>query len=334
MTAYTARWILGMLTVVGATASVNAHKLVTVTDPCNFTVIDTVAGTATVVGSIGSGAEDFSVAANGQIFAASDITQCFVHGGAQTLITVDPLTGAGTTIGAIGFVDVDAIAFAPDGTLYGVDSQSDSLLEIDSFTGVGTVVGPVGVPFVGGMAFSPSGILFASAIAGEPTPDPSLLITIDTTTGETTVVGSIGVSGVEGLAFAPDGRLFGISDIALGGSGHLLDIDITTGVGTPLFQVITSGRMDGLAVLPCIDQDSDGFFQLPACGTPRDCNDASPTTYPGAPELCDGYDNDCDNLLDEDETCDRTCDSSEIGEPVVFAPSYSRDPSLAWTGIE
>ncbi len=60
------------------------------------------------------------------------------------------------------------------------------------------------------------------------------------------------------------------------------------------------------------DEDGDGYGS--GCG---DCNDVDKTIHPGAEELCDGYDNDCDGLvpdgegdLDEDGymPCEGDCD--------------------------
>ncbi len=41
-----------------------------------------------------------------------------------------------------------------------------------------------------------------------------------------------------------------------------------------------------------VDDDRDGFYSLESGGD--DCDDGDPATNPGAPELCDGRDNDCD----------------------------------------
>jgi hypothetical protein len=49
------------------------------------------------------------------------------------------------------------------------------------------------------------------------------------------------------------------------------------------------GRIAGLDS----DNDSDGFT---ACS---DCNDGDPTVFPGAPELCDLIDNDCNGVIDD-----------------------------------
>jgi len=47
----------------------------------------------------------------------------------------------------------------------------------------------------------------------------------------------------------------------------------------------------------CADADLDGHEDA-GCGG-DDCDDLDPLAYPGAPELCDGVDNDCDGAVDQ-----------------------------------
>jgi len=47
----------------------------------------------------------------------------------------------------------------------------------------------------------------------------------------------------------------------------------------------------------CFDDDADGYMD-DACGG-NDCNDGNAAIYPGATEVCDGVDNDCDGSVDE-----------------------------------
>ena len=58
---------------------------------------------------------------------------------------------------------------------------------------------------------------------------------------------------------------------------------------------------DTLTCEQCIDmdKDQDNYYSVAGCGTLVDCNDSDKDIYPGAPELCDEEDNNCDGAVDE-----------------------------------
>ena len=63
----------------------------------------------------------------------------------------------------------------------------------------------------------------------------------------------------------------------------------------------------------CTDFDGDGFCDVREGYD--DCNDNRANIHPGAEELCDGLDNDCDDLVDEDCPCNAG-DSQACGSDV------------------
>jgi len=116
------------------------------------------------------------------------------------------------------------------------------------------------------------------------------------------------------------------------------------------------------------DADEDGFgdpeTSVEACVEPEgyvrsatDCDDTDPTVHPGAPELCDGKDNNCNGRIDDSvlgsgeacaaESCrqvtddrDLTADSSDRAtvwlrddNGTYLATCHVETPSRAWTEV-
>lgn len=63
----------------------------------------------------------------------------------------------------------------------------------------------------------------------------------------------------------------------------------------------------------CIDRDNDGYGTGPGC-LGRDCDDTNPLINPGAVEVCDGLDNNCDGLVDVNVPgMGEQCDTGQLG---------------------
>ena len=90
--------------------------------------------------------------------------------------------------------------------------------------------------------------------------------------------------------------------------GYLVDVlrvDRTGEESGTLAYVASDGEPDVRRVPEPPDADGDGW------AADLDCDDRNPRVFPGAAEVCDGVDNDCDGIFDESPSCTGSSCSSD-----------------------
>jgi hypothetical protein len=222
-------------------------------------------------------------------------------------IEVEPFAVA--SLGNVGGNSIAALAFS-NGVLYATEENTSAFYRIElpslAVTRIGVVHRADGstVPVLGGdLAESPSGDWYLWSNAN------GTLYVLDVSDATATPVArdpaDLGL--YTGLAFdyLGDGALLASSRAF----DALLTLDPTSGqslgavslcLACPAAHDVNFGD---LASSRCRDRDRDGFVaKSRRCG-PVDCNDRDPAVFPGAPEVCNGIDDDCDRSVDEGVTC-------------------------------
>jgi hypothetical protein len=121
-------------------------------------------------------------------------------------------------------------------------------------------------------------------------------------------------------AIAGGGPIVRITFEAVGNLGDRTPLDLTKGVMNE--GVIPTALDDGLLILCSpADLDTDGFSSCDG-----DCNEADPAINPGAVEICDGIDNDCDGVLDTDAPVPGST-------PVLLLDREAGDDRLDWSKV-
>ena len=93
-------------------------------------------------------------------------------------------------------------------------------------------------------------------------------------------------------------------------------------VGLLFVAVLLLSPVAALAGGPCQDRDGDGYGLN--CPKGDDCNDEDASIHPGAPELCNGRDDDCNGLVDDAPACAAPrLDPSRVAVPAGTFPMGS-----------
>ena len=141
---------------------------------------------------------------NGLLYYVADKKVNGIH----QVATWDPATNTNTILPeGSSFNPANKLAFAPDGTLYGIDRHSsgpDELFTINTITGEWTLLREYNVDLSdrGDLAVSPNGTLY------NLNDDTQELQVIDLNSNQVSILGNIVLNDMTGLAFGVDGQLY------------------------------------------------------------------------------------------------------------------------------
>ncbi len=128
--------------------------------------------------------------------------------------------------------------------------------------------------------------------------------------------------------------------------GALLALALSWGCGPQSTQQAADGdgggggNDNGNTVVVCddgVDEDGDGYGQ--GCPAGNDCDDADPWVHPGAPEVCNLRDDNCDGQVDEGVVnacgnCSPNCDSDGLGDdPFPMPEDNPPNPDIDADGV-
>lgn len=213
----------------GGSGNNNSYTVYAHSDTVLYSV-DLANKTLVTVGEFGGSDSmtDLAVAPDGTIYVVSE----------TAMYTANATTGAATMIGPLAACGTKAVALTttPSGQIWAGDFHG-ALCQIDTSTSPPTVEPAItmgsNMALTGDFVTVDDGTVYGTAYnlsdgTGSGTQANNLLVKIDLTSGATTVVGSTGYPELFGTAFQ-QGQVFGFTH---DGTGHVITIDTTTGVGT------------------------------------------------------------------------------------------------------
>ncbi len=162
---------------------------------------------------------------NGYVINAAQANVIYGVTGVQSggiLLTVNPGSGVGSSVGPSGFSQLNGLSVRPSNNqLYATITSSPvtQLVRVNASAGDAYTVPPIPIANIRSLAFDLDDVLYCSGTDGK-------LYKYDVTTGDTTLVGSTGISNLYGMSINPVNRsLWGINI-----SGAVYKIDKQTAV--------------------------------------------------------------------------------------------------------